>query len=181
MFFTSFNQALKSYNSSGKSNLKIYLVTNANNIDEINDLLMKINNIKNERLQGVAAAVPTDDSVEMPLTLLSKEDKKEEEEADNCCICMDKIVNEKKLEKCGHKFCKECIDNHFKLAKPSCPICGTIYGFIKGTQPPGYMKVNRRPQSLPGYENCGTIEIIYVIPSGIQGVSSDWQMLILRL
>jgi hypothetical protein len=92
------------------------------------------------------------------------------EEVDNCCICMDKISDEKKLDKCGHTFCKGCIESYFKSVKETCPICGTVYGVTKGTQPTGTMQSRRIKNSLPGFEKCAAIEIVYHIPHGIQGV-----------
>ena len=91
---------------------------------------------------------------------------------DSCPICMDDISNPKKLHKCGHVFCKACIDTCFKTFKPVCPTCNTIYGEIKGTQPLGSMKVTHDTNScLPGYEKYGTITITYHFRNGIQGVN----------
>uniref|UniRef100_A0A672P4H8 E3 ubiquitin-protein ligase n=1 Tax=Sinocyclocheilus grahami TaxID=75366 RepID=A0A672P4H8_SINGR len=50
-----------------------------------------------------------------------------------------------------------------------CPSCKTIYGEKTGTQPKGKMEIYSIPQSLPGHPDCGTIQIIYNIPPGIQG------------
>lgn len=38
-----------------------------------------------------------------------------------CCICIDTIAREKKLE-CGHAFCMECIDSWI-TKNPTCPLC----------------------------------------------------------
>lgn len=43
-----------------------------------------------------------------------------------------------------------------------------IYGEKTGTQPKGKMEIYSIPQSLPGHPDCGTIQIIYNIPPGIQ-------------
>lgn len=52
------------------------------------------------------------------------------------------------------------------------PLQNTIGRF--GNQPEnGTMTHMTEHQSLPGYENCGTIVIRYNIPGGIQGVSSN--------
>jgi deltex-like protein len=42
-----------------------------------------------------------------------------------------------------------------------CPTCGIIYGEKKGNQPPGTMSWITIPKSLPGHEDCNTIQIIY--------------------
>lgn len=49
-----------------------------------------------------------------------------------------------------------------------CPSCKTIYGEKTGTQPKGKMEIYSIGQSLPGHPDCGTIQIIYSIPPGIQ-------------
>lgn len=49
-----------------------------------------------------------------------------------------------------------------------CPSCKTIYGEKTGTQPKGKMEIYSIAQSLPGHPDCGTIQIIYSIPPGIQ-------------
>ncbi|XP_069139816.1 uncharacterized protein [Argopecten irradians] len=84
-----------------------------------------------------------------------------------CVICMDDISNPMHLS-CGHVFCKECITQSI-AHKPACPICGEIFGKLKGDQPTnGNMKVERKSTSLTGYKGVGTIEIRYFFPSGIQ-------------
>ena len=92
---------------------------------------------------------------------------------EKCAICLDRLRRPKTLEFCKHTFCTACIDEHFKKAKPTCPICGSVYGKIKGTQPrDGQMtsKVEHNV-SLPGYERAdGAIVIKYFFPSGIQKV-----------
>eukprot|EP00118_Oscarella_pearsei_P028383 m.2028 g.2028 ORF g.2028 m.2028 type:complete len:750 (+) comp8184_c0_seq1:188-2437(+) len=84
----------------------------------------------------------------------------------NCPICMCPITDEKQLP-CGHAFCKHCIESWFK-EKPVCPSCGKTFGKVTGNQPSGKMHHQIHPWSLPGYSKCGTIEITYDIPSGLQ-------------
>lgn len=100
-----------------------------------------------------------------------------EEESALCVICLCDITDEVKL-KCGHVFCKDCLEQSFKQHKAACPVCGKIYGSIKGNQPEdGQMKVQvDKYSSLPGYEGCGTITIKYYFPSGTQGVrkTPEW-------
>ncbi|XP_062843083.1 E3 ubiquitin-protein ligase DTX3L-like [Trichomycterus rosablanca] len=95
-----------------------------------------------------------------------KENKKEEE--DNCSICLDSFTDKTKL-KCGHGFCKECLENSVKSIGKTCPLCKKVFGTLIGNQPHGTMNVKHcKYNSLPGYSNCGVIEINYNIPGGTQ-------------
>lgn len=92
-------------------------------------------------------------------------------EVEKCLICLDTCIRPKTLEICNHVFCTRCIDEYFKKSKPSCPICGTIYGKLRGTQPRDGSMTCRVKHSvyLPGYERAeGTIVIKYMFPSGLQ-------------
>ena len=95
------------------------------------------------------------------------------QEQKTCVICLDEVPKDpskaKVLNKCGHEFCKDCIDGYFASAKKSCPVCNTVYGISDGTQPDGNMTVRVVSQSLPGYPGTKTIEINYSISSGVQG------------
>ncbi|XP_048099583.1 E3 ubiquitin-protein ligase DTX3L [Alosa alosa] len=97
------------------------------------------------------------------------QDSKEVEE-ETCTICMDTLTEKETLSKCKHSFCKNCLKRAFHF-KPVCPICGVLYGELKGTQPEkGTMRVTKEDKShLPGYERYGTFVIEYYIPGGIQG------------
>lgn len=95
----------------------------------------------------------------------------ETDEINKCVICLDNIINPKKL-KCGHIFCSECIDQHLKTKK-NCPICGKVFGMLTGNQPPGSMNYDVIPNALPGYEEFKTIRMVYKFSSGIQGVSRN--------
>nr|XP_048310338.1 E3 ubiquitin-protein ligase DTX3L-like [Myodes glareolus] len=86
---------------------------------------------------------------------------------DSCAICMDTISNKHVLPKCKHEFCSPCITKALSF-KPVCPLCQTSYGIQKGNQPNGTMTVTTSRQSLPGYADCGTIVIQYIMQSGIQ-------------
>lgn len=105
-----------------------------------------------------------------------------EENSTPCVICLCDITNGMKLD-CGHEFCKECLQQSFKQHKQACPVCGTIYGIVKGNQPQnGNMRVKvDKYYSLPGYEGCGTITIKYYFPDGIQGVSVFWVFLLIEI
>uniref|UniRef100_A0A8C3R8Q1 E3 ubiquitin-protein ligase n=1 Tax=Cyanoderma ruficeps TaxID=181631 RepID=A0A8C3R8Q1_9PASS len=93
--------------------------------------------------------------------------KTEENKEDECPICRDRIKNKKTLEKCKHVFCKTCIDRAMTY-KQACPVCNTVCGVLTGNQPEGTMSVTKIRSSLPGYPNCGTIEIHYDMKGGIQ-------------
>ena len=90
-----------------------------------------------------------------------------------CPICMENFIDPAILP-CSHKFCKECIDQVVKTAKSHlCPTCRVPFRTAEGKQPKGgTVTTHRTSRGVPGYEGCGTINICYSIPSGIQGVSS---------
>lgn len=112
---------------------------------------------------------------------------------EDCIICMDQLSNPSGYEtlsteeggqsilpdtvgkfiKCGHTLHMLCMlamyNNGTKDGSLQCPSCKTIYGEKTGTQPKGKMEIYSIAQSLPGHPDCGTIQIIYSIPPGIQG------------
>ncbi len=90
-------------------------------------------------------------------------------EEETCTICMDNFTNKTKL-KCGHEFCRECIKMSVQSLGSICPVCKEVFGKLEGNQPEGTMNVRQSRSSLPGYPQCGTIEIYYNIPDGIQTV-----------
>ncbi|XP_043910156.1 probable E3 ubiquitin-protein ligase DTX2 isoform X2 [Protopterus annectens] len=117
-------------------------------------------------------------------------EKIENPPSEDCMICMEKLnspsgydgVSESKsfqssevgkLMKCSHVFHLLCVramyDSGNKDGSLQCPSCKTIYGEKTGTQPSGQMDVYSLPQSLPGHSDCGTLQIIYNIPPGVQG------------
>lgn len=95
-----------------------------------------------------------------------------------CCpICREQYISENsvkiiKFSQCeNHFFHLECAlnllgnENFIK-----CPICNIIYGILIGDMPPGNMVVSIFPKeimSCESFENFGTIEITYMIPSGL--------------
>ncbi|KAJ8405547.1 hypothetical protein AAFF_G00315270 [Aldrovandia affinis] len=92
-------------------------------------------------------------------------------EKEDCPICLDTIKETEKetLRRCKHSFCRGCLSRAFEL-KPACPICGILYGSLKGTQPDkGTMEFSYNGTPLPGNYRYGSIIIRYNIPSGIQG------------
>ncbi|KAM9118049.1 putative E3 ubiquitin-protein ligase DTX2 isoform 2-T2 [Pangshura tecta] len=109
---------------------------------------------------------------------------------EDCIICMEKLASPSgysdacecktikpeavgQLTKCQHAFHLLCVlamyTNGNKDGSLQCPSCKTIYGEKTGTQPKGKMEVSTFPQSLPGHQDCGTIQIVYSISRGIQG------------
>ncbi|XP_057676578.1 probable E3 ubiquitin-protein ligase DTX2 isoform X2 [Corythoichthys intestinalis] len=115
---------------------------------------------------------------------------------EDCIICMDQLCNPSgyempvsataeeasqgippgavgKFVKCGHTLHMLCMlamyNNGTKDGSLQCPSCKTIYGEKTGTQPKGKMEIYSIPQALPGHPDCGTIQIIYSVPPGIQG------------
>nr|XP_033505159.1 probable E3 ubiquitin-protein ligase DTX2 isoform X1 [Epinephelus lanceolatus] len=112
---------------------------------------------------------------------------------EDCIICMDQLSNPSGYEtpsaeeggqsilpdtvgkfiRCGHTLHMLCMlamyNNGTKDGSLQCPSCKTIYGEKTGTQPKGKMEIYSIAQSLPGHPDCGTIQIIYSIPPGIQG------------
>ncbi|XP_023202611.1 probable E3 ubiquitin-protein ligase DTX3 isoform X2 [Xiphophorus maculatus] len=93
----------------------------------------------------------------------------EAEDSGICSICMGDIVERTTLEKCGHSFCRSCLERAFKV-KQACPVCRLVYGQLVGNQPAnGSMMVERDPDmELPGHEGYGCICIIYSFPPGVQ-------------
>lgn len=90
-------------------------------------------------------------------------------EEEKCPICLDSFTDKTTL-KCKHEFCKSCLKEAVKSQGKICPVCKDVFGVIEGNQPDGKMDVHRNRLSLPGFEHCGTIEISYSIPSGLQTV-----------
>uniref|UniRef100_A0A672KNF7 E3 ubiquitin-protein ligase n=1 Tax=Sinocyclocheilus grahami TaxID=75366 RepID=A0A672KNF7_SINGR len=92
-----------------------------------------------------------------------------EEESTVCSICMGEMVEKTTLDKCGHSFCRSCLEQAFQVKK-ACPVCRLVYGQLIGNQPAnGTMMVERDPDlELPGHEGYGCICIIYSFPPGLQ-------------
>lgn len=103
---------------------------------------------------------------EMEVSMASQSDV---EDATCCSICMGDMVEKTTLERCGHAFCRSCLDQAFKV-KRACPVCRLVYGQLIGNQPAnGSMMVERDlGLELPGHEGYGCICIIYSFPPGLQ-------------
>uniref|UniRef100_UPI00398ECDCA E3 ubiquitin-protein ligase DTX3L n=1 Tax=Pristiophorus japonicus TaxID=55135 RepID=UPI00398ECDCA len=136
-------------------------------------------NFKSNQLDTCAVSDSTDSNRTPPLSpdykpnsnSAAASSKLESKDEDTTCpICLDEIEDRDTLKKCKHSFCKECIKVAFKT-KSACPICGEVYGEIRGNQPDGSrMTFRNLPMSLPGYEKSDIIEINYTVPDGIQGM-----------
>ncbi|XP_041054081.1 probable E3 ubiquitin-protein ligase DTX2 isoform X1 [Carcharodon carcharias] len=135
--------------------------------------------------------VPRKEMVKDPEEVVKKYMMRIEEFPDeDCMICMEKLSALSgydglsrmrniqpgavgKFTRCGHVFHLLCMmamyENGNKDGSLQCPSCKIIYGEKTGTQPKGKMDIYLLPQSLPGYPDSGSIQIVYNIPHGIQG------------
>ncbi|KAK3610488.1 hypothetical protein CHS0354_016677 [Potamilus streckersoni] len=91
----------------------------------------------------------------------------QESQTETCPVCLDTPVDPTAFNDCGHILCRDCMEFIMKN-KPVCPVCGKIYGILRGSQPTGTMEVRTIANSLPGFRSCGTIDILYRFPNGIQ-------------
>ncbi|KAM6402907.1 putative E3 ubiquitin-protein ligase DTX2 [Rhynochetos jubatus] len=142
---------------------------------------------KHSKVNQALAAAPTE-----PEAVVKKylEEVKGSPADEDCIICMEKLSSPSgysdacehstmkpetvgRLTSCQHSFHMLCMlamySSGNKDGSLRCPSCKTIYGEKTGTQPKGKMEVSTFPQSLPGHKDCGTIQIVYHISSGIQG------------
>lgn len=69
--------------------------------------------------------------------------------------------------KCTHKFHKGCLHELIKNREwVKCPVCTSIFGVMKGDQPPGKMKkIYKKDLKCEGY-TVGTHQIIYEMKAG---------------
>ncbi|XP_070963288.1 probable E3 ubiquitin-protein ligase DTX3 isoform X1 [Oncorhynchus clarkii lewisi] len=112
------------------------------------------------------------DNMEVNCSMMASSHSHSQSEADDhtsCSICMGDMVERTTLERCGHTFCRSCLDQAFKV-KRACPVCRLVYGQLIGNQPAsGTMMVERDPDlELPGHEGYGCICIIYSFTPGLQ-------------
>ena len=96
-------------------------------------------------------------------------------EEEKCLICLDDLHSAvkpiRKLQLCKHEFHEQCLHQALEV-NPRCPLCRERLAIQRGNQPPGgQMTLSRLSTSLPGYGTCGTIEIHYFIPGGVQDAS----------
>nr|XP_033481874.1 E3 ubiquitin-protein ligase DTX3L-like [Epinephelus lanceolatus] len=88
-------------------------------------------------------------------------------EEEKCPICMDTFTKKTRL-KCKHEFCEECLAQSKESMGPICPVCREVFGVMEGDQPDGDMTWHTNSSHLPGFPDCGTINISYNIPGGYQ-------------
>ena len=68
-----------------------------------------------------------------------------------------------------HYYCNSCL-THLPEKKNICPQCEKK-GPLKGNQPIGIMTWTTETQrSLPGYQDCGIINVNFSLGNGIQGI-----------
>nr|XP_039263665.1 E3 ubiquitin-protein ligase DTX1-like isoform X2 [Styela clava] len=100
---------------------------------------------------------------------------------DDCAICQSQLTETSgfgqskdtlELNLCKHIFHTECIEASYSHSVQNgcfvCPACNKMHGIKTGTQPPGTMTYTTSQSHLPGYASCGTLQVTYNIPSGIQ-------------
>ena len=90
-----------------------------------------------------------------------------------CPLCLKHKSATKVTTTCKHCeqiFCKVCLDEALKH-NPYCPMCTLPLKIVMGNQPLGGTMEMRTYSlaKLPGYEQYGTIQILYRIPNGKQG------------
>ncbi|CAJ0952832.1 unnamed protein product [Ranitomeya imitator] len=118
------------------------------------------------KINDVRGAVTPRRDAEEAMDTTGPPETKARAEQEKCPICLDQMTN-KKVLKCKHEFCADCLQKCQDM-KPVCPVCGVPYGVVIGNQPDGTMKVTTSTQILRGHPGCGTINIHYDIPGGIQ-------------
>jgi WWE domain/Deltex C-terminal domain/Zinc finger, C3HC4 type (RING finger) len=99
-------------------------------------------------------------------------------EDDSCVICLSELndpdeTDEEaevvvRLSRCaGHAFHRNCIVQCVTDGFLQCPVCARIYGVRVGQMPEGKMRVSRsQSKQCAGYEEFGTIKIVYSFPDG---------------
>ncbi|XP_064608660.1 protein mono-ADP-ribosyltransferase PARP14-like [Liolophura sinensis] len=90
-----------------------------------------------------------------------------EKDEEDCVICLCPKTDPKSLQ-CGHKFCKDCIEEYFSKCAMLCPVCKAVCGKVTGNQPYGTMKVEETYKSCAGYQGYKSLIIHYNFPNGIQ-------------
>ncbi|KAL7843046.1 hypothetical protein AOLI_G00245580 [Acnodon oligacanthus] len=128
--------------------------------------------------QGAGAAGRTDGpslksraQATSELGKVAKEKESVKSKHDDCPICMDKFTGKQKL-KCGHEFCKECLEASVKCMGEICPVCKNVFGKLMGNQPERTKDSSEQSHRPFGYPSRGTTEIACSIPAGVQRVDS---------
>ncbi|KAM8988682.1 uncharacterized protein PRD47_017033 [Ara ararauna] len=66
---------------------------------------------------------------------------------------------------CGHSLCRTCF-----AGDSTQPPCCSISTLTPGCRIPGKFQISSLSQSLPGYYRDPTLQVVYIIPDGVQGV-----------
>lgn len=86
----------------------------------------------------------------------------------HCSICQSGFRDPVYPSKCGHIFCKRCVDeavaNGTSLLMYNDEFCA-----FQRNQPVGLMSWRSEKQPLPGHEDCETILVTYNFHAGQQG------------
>eukprot|EP00105_Crassostrea_gigas_P003789 XP_011416745.2 PREDICTED: E3 ubiquitin-protein ligase DTX3L-like [Crassostrea gigas] len=151
------------------------VMANKSELMYLNDIYLVLKEEEQEKMYLEDFALINCKITQRPVTHNGKSDdfgkamNEKHKEGENCCICMDTPTKPKKLRKCGHIFCKECIEQYFEY-KPVCPSCDTIYGKVTGDQPPGTMSIRTNGIRLQGFNDSrGSIVLTYFFNDGKQG------------
>ena len=71
------------------------------------------------------------------------------------------------LKACGHTFHTNCLEAVL-INDHRCPECGVLAMEPWGRGPAGIMQIDYNDTPCPGYEDCGTIYIQYLMQTGLQ-------------
>lgn len=99
-------------------------------------------------------------------------------EGETCAVCLESVDGSQsthivKPPACDHYFHLGCAEPWFR-EHTDCPVCRTPVTVLRGTQPEHADNVvmqNESYDDLAGFPGDGTLEIIFFMPSGIQGVN----------
>ncbi|XP_068102384.1 E3 ubiquitin-protein ligase DTX3L-like [Hyperolius riggenbachi] len=123
-----------------------------------------------QKLGRAPAVAPPRGNTEEPMEISDSASSKPkiEEEEDKCPVCLCEIEDKVPFPTCKHVYCRLCLQR-LMSHKPMCAICGVTSGEVRGNQPDGTMTCRTSGyNSLPGFPECGTIEISYHFPGGTQ-------------
>lgn len=86
----------------------------------------------------------------------------------HCSICQGAFRDPVYPSKCGHTFCKRCVDEAVATGT-TVLMCNEEWCACQRNQPVGRMSWSTEKKALPGHEDCETIAITYDLPPGKQG------------
>ncbi|XP_070574032.1 uncharacterized protein [Ptychodera flava] len=89
----------------------------------------------------------------------------------SCQICTNDNATLMEMKCCENTMCHRCFSRHFQ-GDGKCPFCSIVVLLIRGNQPPGSMEhYLEKDRHLPGFDQVGTIVILYDFKDGFQGVN----------